>query len=93
MAFLRSFPFPEFLYSPVSQLGAFVLGTLFGAERQYRQRGGGLRSHVLAAAPATFVDIGMHLNGNQGATQIIAYLVSGVLPGRALRWCCSKPFC
>jgi putative Mg2+ transporter-C (MgtC) family protein len=30
------------------------------------------------------VDIcfGMHLNGNQGATQIIAYVVSGVLPGR-----------
>jgi putative Mg2+ transporter-C (MgtC) family protein len=24
----------------------------------------------------------MHLNGNQGATQIIAYVVSGVLPGR-----------
>ena len=63
----------------VSLFGAFVLGTLIGAERQYRQRGGGLRTHVLVAVgAATFVDIGMHLNGNQGATQIIAYVVSGV---------------
>jgi putative Mg2+ transporter-C (MgtC) family protein len=52
---------------------------LIGAERQYRQRGGGLRTHVLVAVgAATFVDIGMHLNGNAGATQIIAYVVSGV---------------
>jgi putative Mg2+ transporter-C (MgtC) family protein len=56
-----------------------VLGTLIGAERQYRQRGGGLRTHVLVAVgAATFVDIGMHLNGHAGATQIIAYVVSGV---------------
>ena len=62
----------------VSLFGAFVLGTLIGAERQYRQRGGGLRTHVLVAvSAATFVDIGMHLNGNQGAA-IIAYVVSGV---------------
>ena len=79
MAFLHSFAFPEFLDSLVSLFGAFVLGTLIGAERQYRQRGGGLRTHVLVAVgAATFVDIGMHLNGNQGATQIIAYVVSGV---------------
>ena len=52
---------------------------LIGAERQYRQRGGGLRTHVLVSVgAATFVDIGMHLNGNPGATQIIAYVVSGV---------------
>jgi putative Mg2+ transporter-C (MgtC) family protein len=38
-----------------------------------------LRTHVLVAVgAATFVDIGMHLNGNAGATQIIAYVVSGV---------------
>jgi len=79
MAFLHSFAFPEFLDTLVSLFGAFVLGTLIGAERQYRQRGGGLRTHVLVAVgAATFVDIGMHLNGNQGATQIIAYVVSGV---------------
>jgi hypothetical protein len=40
---------------------------------------GGLRTHTLVAVgAATFVDIGMHLNGNAGATQIIAYVVSGV---------------
>jgi len=79
MAFLHSFSIGDFLDSLVSLLGAFVLGTLIGAERQYRQRGGGLRTHVLVAVgAATFVDIGMHLNGNVGATQIIAYVVSGV---------------
>jgi len=79
MAFLHSFTVSDFLDSLVSLLAAFVLGTLIGAERQYRQRGGGLRTHVLVAVgAATFVDIGMHLNGNVGATQIIAYVVSGV---------------
>jgi len=79
MAFLHSFSIGDFLDSLVSLFGAFVLGTLIGAERQYRQRGGGLRTHVLVAVgAATFVDIGMHLNGNAGATHIIAYVVSGV---------------
>jgi putative Mg2+ transporter-C (MgtC) family protein len=79
MAFLHSFTVSDFLDSLVSLFAAFVLGTLIGAERQYRQRGGGLRTHVLVAVgAATFVDIGMHLNGNVGATQIIAYVVSGV---------------
>jgi putative Mg2+ transporter-C (MgtC) family protein len=79
MAFLHSFTMSDFLDSLISLFGAFVLGTLIGAERQYRQRGGGLRTHVLVSVgAATFVDIGMHLNGNAGATQIIAYVVSGV---------------
>jgi len=79
MAILHSFNFGEFIDSLVSLFAAFVLGTLIGAERQYRQRGGGLRTHVLVAVgAATFVDIGMHLNGNAGATQIISYVVSGV---------------
>ena len=79
MAFLHSFTVPDFLDSLVSLFSAFVLGALIGAERQYRQRGGGLRTHVLVSVgAATFVDIGMHLNGNAGATQIIAYVVSGV---------------
>jgi putative Mg2+ transporter-C (MgtC) family protein len=33
---------------------------------------------LVAVGAATFVDIGMHLNGNVGGTQIIAYVVSGV---------------
>jgi putative Mg2+ transporter-C (MgtC) family protein len=79
MTFLHSFTIGDFLDSMVSLLAAFVLGTLIGAERQYRQRGGGLRTHVLVAVgAATFVDIGQHLNGNAGATQVIAYVVSGV---------------
>jgi putative Mg2+ transporter-C (MgtC) family protein len=79
MAFIHSFAIGDFLDSLVSLGAAFILGTLIGAERQYRQRGGGLRTHVLVAVgAATFVDIGMHLNGNAGATQIIAYVVSGV---------------
>jgi putative Mg2+ transporter-C (MgtC) family protein len=79
MAFLHSFQINDFLDSLISLTAAFVLGTLIGAERQYRQRGGGLRTHVLVAVgAATFVDIGQHLNGNAGATQIIAYVVSGV---------------
>jgi putative Mg2+ transporter-C (MgtC) family protein len=79
MAFLHSFTVPDFLDSMVSLFAAFVLGGLIGAERQYRQRGGGLRTHVLVAVgAAAFVDIGQHLNGNPGATQIIAYVVSGV---------------
>src|ERR1700677_4035399 len=79
VAALHNFSLPDFLDSLLSLVGAFVLGTLIGAERQYRQRSGGLRTNVLVAVgAATFVDIGMHLNGNAGATQVIAYVVSGV---------------
>jgi putative Mg2+ transporter-C (MgtC) family protein len=79
MAILHSFTISDFIDTLVSLLSAFVLGTLIGAERQYRQRSGGLRTNVLVAVgAATFVDIGMHLNGNAGATQVIAYVVSGV---------------
>src|ERR1700745_3768064 len=79
MAFLHSFAIGDFIDSLISLVSAFVLGTAIGAERQYRQRGGGLRTHVLVAVgAATFVDIGMHLNGNAGAAQVVAYVVSGV---------------
>jgi len=79
MAFLHSFTLGDFVDSLVSLLAAFILGTLIGAERQYRQRSGGLRTNALVAVgAATFVDIGMHLNGSAGATQVTAYVVSGV---------------
>src|ERR1700730_9489745 len=79
MAALHSLTVADFIDSLISLLGAFVLGALIGAERQYRQRQGGLRTNTLVAlGAAAFVDIGMHLNGNAGATQIIAYVVSGV---------------
>lgn len=58
---------------------AFVLGTLIGLERQYRQRTAGLRTNVLVAlGAAAFADIGMHLLGGEGATRIISYIVSGI---------------
>ena len=79
MAILSNFSSAEFFDSLLSLLGAFVLGTLIGAERQYRQRSGGLRTNVLVAVgAAAFVDIGMHLNGNAGAVHVVAYVVSGI---------------
>ncbi len=58
---------------------AFVLGTLIGFERQWRQRSAGLRTNVLVAVgAAAFVDLGMRLLGPEGGTRIIAYVVSGI---------------
>ncbi len=63
----------------VGLLAAFVLGTLIGLERQYRQRTAGLRTNVLVAVgAAAFADIGMRLLGPEGATRIISYIVSGI---------------
>ena len=79
MAFVNSFAGHAFLDSLVSLVFAFVLGTLIGAERQYRQRSGGLRTNALVAVgAAAFVDIGMRLGDGAGALRIIAYVVSGV---------------
>jgi putative Mg2+ transporter-C (MgtC) family protein len=79
MSALNGFSPADFFDSLISLLVAFVLGTLIGAERQYRQRSGGLRTNVLVAVgAATFVDVGMKLSGHAGATQVIAYVVSGV---------------
>jgi len=58
---------------------AFVLGTLIGFERQYRQRTAGLRTNVLVAVgAAAFTDLGVRLLGDEGATRIVAYVVSGI---------------
>jgi putative Mg2+ transporter-C (MgtC) family protein len=63
----------------LSVLVAFVLATLIGAERQYRQRSAGLRTNVLVAVgAAAFVSIGGRLAGNAGAAQIASYIVSGI---------------
>ena len=43
-------PLPEPVNSAISLIVAFVLGTLIGAERQYRQRTAGLRTAVLLQA-------------------------------------------
>ena len=72
-------PTPEALNSAISLATAFGLGTLIGAERQYRQRTAGLRTAVLVAlGAAAFVDLGMRLTGGDGATRVVAYVVSGI---------------
>jgi len=68
------------LLSTVFRLGvAFSLGTLIGFERQWRQHTAGLRTNVLVATgAAAFADLGLRLAGTEGATRIIAYIVSGI---------------
>jgi len=44
MAALHSFTLPDFIDSLLSLVLAFALGAAIGAERQYRQRQGGLSS-------------------------------------------------
>lgn len=43
MRFLNTFQLYDFFDTLVSLFTAFVLGTLIGAERQFRQRSAGLR--------------------------------------------------
>lgn len=79
MAFIESFQPGDFLSTIVSLLVAFAMGTLIGAERQYRQRTAGLRTNVLVAIGACqFVDMAMHLAGPEGAVRVVAYVVSGI---------------
>jgi len=76
---LVTFQWGDMLDTFVSLSSAFVLGTLIGAERQYRQRTAGLRTNALiAVGAAAFVDLAMNINGSTGATQVLAYVVSGV---------------
>ncbi len=59
MQFIATFQLHPFLDTVVSYAAAFVLGTLIGAERQYRQRTAGLRTNVLVAVgAAAFVNWG-----------------------------------
>jgi putative Mg2+ transporter-C (MgtC) family protein len=63
----------------ISLAVAFLLGTLIGFERQWRQRSAGLRTVVLVTiGAAAFTDTGVHLAGSEGATRIVAYIVSGI---------------
>jgi putative Mg2+ transporter-C (MgtC) family protein len=79
MRFLTTFHLWPFLDTVVSYLIAFVLGTLIGAERQYRQRTAGLRTNALVAlGSAAFVDLGQRLGGDVESIRVIAYVVSGI---------------
>jgi putative Mg2+ transporter-C (MgtC) family protein len=79
MQFIATFSPASFLDSIVSLVAAFVLGTVIGAERQYRQRSAGLRTNVLVAVgAASFVDLAIVVGGADGAIRVIAYVVSGI---------------
>lgn len=79
MPFIENFQAHDFLSTLVSLAVAFAMGTLIGAERQYRQRTAGLRTNVLVAIGACqFVDMAMHLSGPDGAVRVVAYVVSGI---------------
>jgi putative Mg2+ transporter-C (MgtC) family protein len=79
MQFIATFDLPSYLDTFVSLLSAFVLGTLIGAERQYRQRSAGLRTNALVAVgAAAFVDLALLIGGTDGAVRVIAYVVSGI---------------
>ncbi len=68
-----------FLQTVLALAVAFVLGTAIGFERQWRQRTAGLRTTVLVATgAAAFSDLGLRLEGTEGAVRIIAYVVSGI---------------
>lgn len=68
-----------FLTTVLSLGAAFMLGTLIGLERQWRQRSAGLRTTVLVAlGAAAFADLGTRLLGADGATRLIAYVISGI---------------
>lgn len=68
-----------FSHSLVAFGTAFLLGTLIGTERQWRQRSAGLRTTVLVAlGAAAFTHLGVELAGPDGATRIVAYVVSGI---------------
>lgn len=63
----------------VSLLTAFVLGSIVGFERQFRQRTAGLRTNVLVSVGAAiFVDLAFRVGGPDGGTRVISYVVSGV---------------
>lgn len=79
MAFIRTFEIVQIFDSTISLFVAFVLGTLIGMERQYRQRSAGLRTNTLVAIGAAgFVDLGQRLAGDAEAVRVISYVVSGI---------------
>src|ERR1700754_192495 len=79
MRFLTTFQLADFLDTLVSLTTAFVLGTLIGAERQYRQRTAGLRTNVLVTVGAAALgDLALPLAAADGAVRVVAYVVSGI---------------
>ncbi|TYQ29689.1 MgtC/SapB family protein [Pseudanabaena sp. UWO310] len=60
-------------------VAAFVLGSLLGLERQWRQRMAGLRTNTLVATGAAiFVMLSASTTGDSSPTRIAAQVVSGI---------------
>lgn len=73
------FEFGPFAHGMIGLAVAFLLGTMIGAERQWRQRSAGLRTNVLVTVgAAAFSDLGIQLGGPDSAVRIVAYVVSGI---------------
>ncbi|MFZ6762846.1 MgtC/SapB family protein [Pseudoroseomonas sp. WGS1072] len=78
-SFLETTSLSSLLDTAVSLTAAFVLGTLIGAERQYRQRSAGLRTNVLVALGATaFVDLAHRMIGPTEAVRVVSNVVTGI---------------
>ncbi len=79
MRFIETFQFWDFLDTVMSLSAAFVLGTLIGAERQYRQRTAGLRTNVLVAVgAAAFTDLAARVGTPVDTMRVVANVVTGV---------------
>jgi len=79
MRFIETFNSADFLDSIVSLTIAFLLGSLIGAERQFRQRTAGLRTYVLVAVgSAAFTDLAMRFSGSSDAMRVVSNVVTGV---------------
>ena len=73
MEALKFMQLDSLLNTLLSLVTAFVLGTLIGLERQYRQRTAGLRTNVLVAVGAAiFVDSANTIAGADGAVRVMA---------------------
>lgn len=79
MRFIETFDLVQFADTVMSLGAAFVLGTLIGAERQYRQRTAGLRTNVLVAVgAAAFTDLAARVGTNTDVLRVVANVVTGV---------------
>lgn len=80
-SFGLSVPAAAVVYFAARAALALVLGACIGAERQWRQRGAGLRTNALVSlGAALFKLLAVFIEGEHGAdpTRIAAYIVSGV---------------
>jgi putative Mg2+ transporter-C (MgtC) family protein len=79
MEALHNLNLDSLLDTLISLTTAFLLGSVIGIERQYRQRTAGLRTNVLVSVgAAVFVDMANRLTGHEGAVHVTAYVVSGI---------------